>query len=402
MEDRPKAPGLRWDGGRPVWRATKPAIRKGYPVKSVNLSNLKDDARLLIGRCNRLQAEMLEWLSRGPAKVAVFDGSFRSLIEFYSTDPESSYQRLKPSSRHPYDVYAAKLKVTIGARQIENCDGRDLRRWFAAWSEPDKPGAPPKLAAARMAMTVLKSALTFGKACRLRGCAEFRSILEDIEFPAIAPRQASPSAEEVISARRQAHALGHPRAALAYAIQFEATLRQWDVIGEWVPINDPRPSAILDSGKKWIGPTWAQIDESLIFRVTPTKTEGTTQARVVIDLRACPMVMEELATIPADDRNGPLIVNPKTGGLPYRQWYFRDLWRRVADRAGIATAVWNRDLRAGGITEGRQAGVQTDDLAKGAGHTGKRTTARVYDRDYLEAQRRAAAARTLYRGQNKA
>jgi len=399
VEDRQKAAGLRWDGARPIWRASKPAIRKGYPVKSVNLSSYKDDPRLLADRCNRLQAEMIDWLVRGDAKTtATFDGSFAALIDIYLADPESSYQRLKHSSRHPYDVYAAKLKASIGSRQIERCDGRDLRRWFAAWSEPDKPGAPPKIAAARMAMTVIKAALTFGKACRLPGCAEFRSILEDIEFPGIAPRQAAPTAEDVIRARREAHALGHPRAALAYAIQFEATLRQWDVIGEWIPLADARPSAVIDRGLKWIGPTWAQIDDSLILRVTPTKTEDTTQARVVIDLRTCPMVMEELAAIPAGERSGPLIVNPNTGSLPYRQWYFRDLWRRVANRAGIATAVWNRDLRAGGITEGRQAGALTDDMAKVAGHSHKRTTARVYDRDFLEAQRRTAKLRSASRG----
>ena len=40
-----------------------------------------------------------------------------------------------------------------------------------------KPDGRPRIAAARMAMIVLKTALSFGKACRLPGCAEFKAIV---------------------------------------------------------------------------------------------------------------------------------------------------------------------------------------------------------------------------------
>ena len=71
-------------------------------------------------------------------------------------------------------------------------------------------------------------------------------------------------------------------------------------------------AALIDGNRKWIDPTWAQIDENLTFRGTPTKTGDTSGARVVIDLRLCPMVMEELALIEERDRKGPLIVSPLT------------------------------------------------------------------------------------------
>ena len=74
------------------------------------------------------------------------------------------------------------------------------------------------------------------------------------------------------------------------------------------------------------------------------------------------------------------------------------MWRRVRQTTGIGKEVWNRDIRAAGVTEGRQAGAPTDDLAKQAGHANKRTTAKVYDRDRLEASRRVAKARTAHRG----
>jgi hypothetical protein len=380
-----------------MWRASKAAIEAQYPVKTVNLAPFARDDRLLLQRCQRLQAEMLDWLDGRRERPMTFDGTFASLISIYQRDPESPYQSLKPSSRHPYDIYCRMLTLEIGARRIDACDGRDARRWFAAWSEPDKPAGRPRIAAARMAMIVLKTALSFGKACRLPGCAEFKATFEDIKFKAPTPRQEAPTATEIIAARSVAHQLGYQSAALAYALQFEASLRQWDVIGEWIPLADPRPSGIIDGAKKWIGPTWSQIDDDLLLRIMPGKTEGSSQARVIFDLNAYPMVVEELAGTPQSERRGPLIVNPRTA-LPYRHEYFRVLWRRCATQAGIASSVWNRDLRAGGITEARQAGAPTDDVAKTAGHSSKRTTARVYDRDTLEAARRVAKARTAHRG----
>ncbi len=397
MEAKAEAPGLRWRAGKPLWRASRAAIAAGYPVKSVNLSSLSGNPAALTARAVRLQAEMRAWLSGRTGNDTAFDGTIASLLKVYQTDPESTYRKLKPSSRHPYDVYARMLEMEVGARRIDAIDGRDLRRWFTAWSTPDKLGGKPKVAAARMAMTVLKSALSFGKTCRARGCADLKAILEEMEFPSPAARTAAPTAAHVIAARKAAHELGHPRAALAYALQFETTARQWDVTGQYIPISDPRPSAYLDGKKKWIGPTWGAVDEKLILRLTPTKTEDTSAATVIFDLRLCPMVMEELALIPAVERTGPIIINPVTG-KPYKQWYFRDLWRRCANAAGIDVSIWNRDLRAGGNTEAQRAGARLEDRKKVMGHSANsQMTAEVYDRDHLEAHRRIARARNQHR-----
>ena len=62
--------------------------------------------------------------------------------------------------------------------------------------------------------------------------------------------------------------------------------------------------------------------------------------------------------------------------------------------------IWARDLRASGITEGRAANASIDDAAKVAGHSGKRTTATVYDRAVLEAAGCFADARILGREQS--
>jgi integrase len=108
------------------------------------------------------------------------------------------------------------------------------------------------------------------------------------------------------------------------------------------------------------------------------------------------MIMEELAKVSEDKRKGPLIVNPMTG-RPYRPTVFQELWREIRKAKGVSPSIWNRDLRAGGITESREAEASTDDLAKLAGHADKRTTAKIYDRAALEAARRIGAARIKHR-----
>ena len=98
--------------------------------------------------------------------------------------------------------------------------------------EPAEPGGKPRVAAARMAITVLKNALTFATGCRKPGCKELRDILADMDFPAPRPRKEAPTAAEIVAARKAAHDLGHGPAALAYSLQYEGTARQWDVIGK--------------------------------------------------------------------------------------------------------------------------------------------------------------------------
>lgn len=205
------------------------------------------------------------------------------------------------------------MRQQIGQRMINDCDGRDLKRWFGAWSLDDAKDGKRQIAKARMAIAVLRAATTFGIACRKPGCAEFSAVIRACSFESLKPRTAVITADQIVNARAAAHKLGHPGAALAYALQFEGAARQWDIIGKWVPLSDKRPSAVLHNGWKWIGPTWANVDANCLLRFTPGKTQATTNAEVVIDLAACPMVMDEIAGLSPAARNGPLIMDCELG-----------------------------------------------------------------------------------------
>jgi hypothetical protein len=154
---------------------------------------------------------------------------------------------------------------------------------------------------------------------------------------------------------------------------------------------------VLAGNRKWLGPTWANIDEAMILTLTPGKTERTTGKRIRVDLKLCPMVMEALSTREATPSSaGPLIIDDHTG-RPFIHQAFEQLWAKVRIAAGLRPTLWNRDLRAGGLTEGSMAGASSDDRAKLAGHS-KKISQRVYDRDNLVSSSRVNEARAKFRG----
>jgi hypothetical protein len=57
METQAKAPQLIWDRGVPIWRATRAAIKAGFPTKRANLKFFAAEEAALIARCHRLTAE---------------------------------------------------------------------------------------------------------------------------------------------------------------------------------------------------------------------------------------------------------------------------------------------------------------------------------------------------------
>ena len=150
-------------------------------------------------------------VGRPACRTAVFDGTVGSLIDFI----RSSLTALITSSKRLLPVIP--MTFTPGSscalwaqRRIDALDGRDLSRWHANWSRRRGPGGKPRVAAARMAIMVLKAALSFGISCRLLGCADLKLILQQQSFAGPRPRTVAPTAAEIIAVRQAAHDLGHP------------------------------------------------------------------------------------------------------------------------------------------------------------------------------------------------
>ncbi len=389
------APGLKWIQRRASRTPTWVASVKGYEPKTVNLSHLRDEPEQLMAKCALLQAEMRAWEAGLRSRSTEFDGTLKSLLVKYHTEEDSPYFALRPGSRHPYDHYVARLSYEIGDRRVDKISGVDLKRWHVAWSED---GA--KLAASKMMRAVLDAAVSYGVMCRITPCIELRETLKAAsrKLPRPKRREIVVTADQVVALRKSAHADGRASCALAYALVFETTLRLWDVIGQWMPLDAPGVSTVVSErlGQKWFGLKWEDIDENLILRYVPSKTSMKTGLAVTYPLDRAPMVMEELHNWPEEKRAGPVIIFDGTGE-PYGGNWFAAKFRIDREAAGLPPGVWARDLRASGITEGRAAGVATDDAAKVAGHASTKTTSDVYDRATLEAAERFADARSSKR-----
>ncbi|MBZ9973456.1 integrase [Mesorhizobium sp. BR1-1-12] len=405
--------GLTWinrvNGRTPYWRAPSWYLPHGSdkPPENVNLSPLADKPDELLKRCQGYESEALAWRAGVRGHVGSFDGTFGQIIQKYLHDEESTFRALRPSSRHPYEFYANRLHYELGDKRIDEVTGLDLKRWHERWSESGE-----KLAASKMMRAVLDAAISFSimsakpGSPELRAASELREVLKTAsrKIPNPRRRESVITADQVVALRAAAHADNRPSCALVYAMVFETTLRLWDVIGQWWPMDAPlisdvvmAPHTSMKESKKWFGIRWEDIDASLVLRYVPSKTSAKTGLAVTYPLTRAPMVMEELAHWPDDKRRGPLIVADGTG-LPYSSNYFGEQWRKDRKAAGISDKIWARDLRASGITEGRASGVSTDDAAKVAGHASTKTTAAVYDRATLEAAERFADARAAKRG----
>lgn len=393
MEKEIKAPGLKWIKRRasatPYWVADEADVANGFTPKSVNLTHLRDKPEILYAQCNAYQAEMLLWREGHRRDPLAFDGTIRAVLSIYQCHEDSTYHTLKPSSRVPYDFYLAAVEGHIGKRQVASISGLDIKRWHRIWSSDGE-----HLAAATMSVAVLEAALRFGKIARLEGCASLLYIIRETrrDLPKPKSRTATLTADQVVAARKAAHAAGRPSRALAYAMVYESVLRLWDVIGQWWPLDAPGMSDVIDPERerKWFGLQWEHIADGVVA-YTPSKTDGTTEARIIYPLAKAPMVLEELQHWPEAKRTGPMIVE-ETTGLPYDNKEFSKRWNADAKAAGIPAKIWARDLRASAVTESRAYGVTKDDARKVAGHTSERTTD-VYDRAVLEAAERFANAR---------
>lgn len=400
--EQSKAPGLKWmkraNGAAPIWVADEVDVKNGFVPKTVNLSAFSDQPAILKAKCDSLQADMILWRAGYRNDPTAFDGTVKSLLTIYQCHDESPFKKLKPASRRTYVGFLSKVEAHIGARRVDAISGVDIIRYHRVWSN-----GGVNLATAAMCRAIFESALSFGVMNRFDGCAELLTMLREAKksLSRSSPRTAVISADQVDGARAAARAGGRQSSALAYAFAFETTLRLWDVIGQWYPMNEGGLSAVLDpaSDEKWFGLRWEDIDEHLVLRYTPSKTDDTTGKRIIYPLTKAPMVLEEINRVPLAKRVGPIVVC-EDSGIPYRPKNFAYRWRIDRKAAGIPGTMWARDLRASGITEGRAGNASLEDTSKVAGHSGTQTTGRVYDRAVFEAADRFADARIKGREQS--
>jgi hypothetical protein len=378
------------------WAARHDLVKAGYRPKWVrlhyDLSN-PDERKLAAAACQRLQAEMLSWAANSRSVGRPFDGTLGCLARRYQTDHDSPYPSLKWNTRRTYDQVLRIIEKAFGKRALGTLGIADFRRWYEEAAKPKIDGGAARVRKAHGIIGMLRRLFAYGVTGELDHCARLANILGSARFKQPGRRRVKLELRHVQAFIPKA--LEHNRLSLALgtALQFETTLRQRDVIGEWDPIpEEDDASGIVLRGRRWQGGlTWADISDDMII----TKQTSKTGADVAHDLKLCLVVQSVLAKIPTSARVGPLIIDENTG-RPYAEHAYAREWRVIARAAGIPDRVWNMDARAGGISEGDDAGADLDSLRSHAGHSQASTTAR-YIRGTVGKSRKVAELRIAHR-----
>lgn len=365
---------------------------KDYPQKTVPVFGSDEE---IAHRCRVLTSELKLWLSnRGLGARPLYDGSLKSLIAVYRKTPESPYHNLKFNTVEMYDRNLDLLEEKVGTRQLSKLTGLDFQRWYNKFKEPAKEGAPERVRTAYQAMQILRIIVKFGIVANITECARLAVVLEQMRFHVPPARTERITFEQVQAICAKAIEQGRLSIAIAQALQFELTLRQVDVTGQWEPVPDAEKRAgIFSQGKRWSGGlTWNHIDSNGILTKVTTKTGQIAEH----DTTAYPFLRSILDQVPPEDRIGPMVID-ETTGLPYRdRRRFGRIWRAIATECGVPVGVWNRDSRAGGVTEGSDAGANIEHLRHHANHANIATTAR-YNRNTLDKTRSVAELRVAHR-----
>ena len=413
MSNPPKiddAPGLIWrplkTGWEARWQARTDLVTRGYTPKSMRLWSgsgepTRNEAAYISDNCRRLQDEMLLFGRGGLPQVSAFDGTLRTLINCYQTDPDSRYRKKRYSTRRNHDSTLKRIAERHGHEEICDIKGRTLLAWHNEWTDGGQ-----KLANGQTFKGLLRVLFAFGfTILEDSECERLCNVMSKMQFEAPKPRSQALTAEQATAIRVTARdKFGWNCIAFAQALQFELLLRQKDVIGEWVPLSEPGTSDITWHNQKWLrGLRWSEVDENFVLKHVTSKR----QKEIEINLLLAPMVVEELAlrakvhpsmlTRDMFPASGAMVRDTKTS-FPFGDSAFRRRWRKVAKLAGVPKNVFNMDSRAGGITEASDAGAEMEHIRHAATHSDIAMTQK-YSRN--SAEKVANVQRIRVEGRNK-
>jgi hypothetical protein len=200
------------------------------------------------------------------------------------------------------------LSRDLGDMLVSELKGRDVIDYHERYLSAGK---------VTMASTVigfLRMVVNFGSAIlEDEHCARLSAnVLSKIRVQGAKPRTTILTFEQVQAIIAKAHEEGLHSIAMAQAFQFECTLRQKDVIGEWVPLSEPGDSYVMhpENGKKWLmGLKWEEIDSDFVLHHVTSKRGKLVEP----DLNNAPLVMAEFGRFDIIPAKGPVIVRESTG-----------------------------------------------------------------------------------------
>ena len=184
--------------------------------------------------------------------------TLKQLIHSYRTDPYSDFPKLAYQVRTKRDGELTRLLEKHGGTHLRDIRFRTLTAWYR------DALADGKIAKARSLVSRLRELFRFG--CLMledRDCDRLFEVLRKLQLEISPPRRVRMTADHARAICKTAREhFGWHWIALAQALQFELLLGQKDVIGEWVPVDEPGKSDVVHDRKKWLrGLRWSNIDK---------------------------------------------------------------------------------------------------------------------------------------------
>jgi hypothetical protein len=271
-----------------------------------------------------------------PDAKAVFDGTFSGLIAAYRTHEKSPYHKLKHAVRKNYDQGINRIDREVGTERVADWNASRIKSIYdTSWA------ADGKISMGQSMIAKLRLLCSFGSVVLDdRDCTILSAVIGNMRFAPAAARTEILTIQHARAIRAAANTqFAWPSIALAQALQFEIPrLRQIDILGEWIPVNDPGPEDVINGAEKWVGGLlWSDIDQNMFLR-----REFSNGRMVNCDLRRLSMIMEEINNVPPWKRTGPMIVC-EYSGKPWTGSEFRRKWRLVADKAGVPKNIQMTD-----------------------------------------------------------
>lgn len=266
--------------------------------------------------------------------------SMSDLVSSYRTHEESGYHKLRFNTRENYKGLLRRVERDLGPEKVAEMDADRLQQQFDDWS-----GGGERIPMARSLLAILRILATFGSTVlKSRDCRELKLTLHDMRFERAAQgggeRLTIEHAKKIIA---KAHEMGLPSVALAQAFQIDCGLKQKDVVGEWIPFDEPGEAKVIapDQSMKWLrGLVWPEIGADAVLRHVASSSGELVEK--LLTPEDTPLVVAEFKRMGSRPEGGPVIVFEKTG-RPYLTHQWRRTWREVANAAGVPPTVMNRD-----------------------------------------------------------
>ena len=167
--------------------------------------------------------------------------TIEALIGHFQTDPRSKFQGLRVQPRQNAESHHRRIIKSLGSVSLSSLKGPDFDRQYREWAqEAAVARGGSGQAMAHGLIQALRRLFNFGATVLEDDqCVRLHVVLRNLRFERVKRREVKPLTAEHISAIIQmAHEMGHHTIALAVAFQVDCRLRQRDVIGEWVPIDE--------------------------------------------------------------------------------------------------------------------------------------------------------------------